>query len=404
MTTQKSIVAGKGNDRRRITLRAATFLLLCFFASVLAGCGKQDSTDSVEHAYVASPQLEEVVLRDRVAAVYSKVGFVKNGDRVRVLDRSGNKRFVRVRTEDAKEGWIEQRYLIGQDVYDRFKKLSQDNAKAPAQATAVVPRPLNLHVEPSRNSETLYQLKEGAKVELLKRTSTPKGGPAASPSKVTPGPQPKSQPPQPGRPGSENKKTSGRPAPAKEKIAVKKDAQKMQAPPPDTMLEDWWLVRDVEKRVGWLRGRTLDIEVPLEIAQYAEGQRIVGSFVLNTVQNEEGRSVSQYAVLMTEPKDGLPFDFNQLRIFTWNRKRSRYETAYRERFEGELPFTVGKEDFGKEGVLPAFTARFRDSAGNLQGRKYKMNGVLVRRITAPGDVPPPTTTRKGKAKAKRHNK
>ena len=375
-------------------------------ASVLAGCGKQDSTDSVEHAYVASPQLEEVALRDRVAAVYSKVGFVKNGDRVRVLDRSGNKRFVRVRTEDAKEGWIEQRYLIGQDVYDRFKKLSQDNAKAPAQATGVVPRPLNLHVEPSRNSETLYQLKEGAKVELLKRTSTPKGGPAASPSKVTADADIRSQtlPPKPGKPGSENKKTPGNAAASKEKVTAKKPATKAQAAPPDAIPEDWWLVRDAEKRVGWLRGRTLDIEVPLEIAQYAEGQRIVGSFVLNTVQNEEGRSVSQYAVLMTEPKDGLPFDFNQLRIFTWNRKRSRYETAYRERFEGELPFTVGKEDFGKEGVLPTFTARFRDSAGNLQGRKYKMNGVLVRRITAPGDVSPPTTTRKGKAKAKRHNK
>jgi hypothetical protein len=151
-------------------------LVLALSSGCISGCSKQDVTDSNEHAYVAAPQLEEVALRDRVAAVYNKVAVVKNGDRVRILDRSGNKRFVRVRTEDAKEGWIEQRYLIGQDIYDLFKKLSEENANAPAQATAVIPRPLNLHVQPSRNSETLYQLKEGEKVELLKRASTPKSG------------------------------------------------------------------------------------------------------------------------------------------------------------------------------------------------------------------------------------
>jgi hypothetical protein len=164
-------------------------------------------------------------------------------------------------------------------------------------------------------------------------------------------------------------------------------------------LEDWWLVRDRQKRVGWLRGRTLDIEVPLEIAQYAEGQRIVGSFILNTVDDQEGHKVAQYAVLMTEPKDGLPFDFNQLRVFTWNKNRNRYETAYRDRFAGELPFTVGKEDFGKEGVLTTFTARFRDLEGKTEERKYKMNGVIVRRITTPGEILPPAKSRKVKKAA-----
>jgi hypothetical protein len=109
---------------------------------------------------------------------------------------------------------------------------------------------------------------------------------------------------------------------------------------------------------------------------------------VSTVEDDKGQKVPQYAVLMTEPKDGLPFDFNQLRVFTWNRKRSRYETAFRDRFEGELPFTVAKADFGKEGVLPTFTAHYRDADGNLQERKYKMNGVIVRRIVAEGQAPP----------------
>jgi len=368
----------------RFTLSVCGTLLLGL--AFIAGCAKDESSDSGEHAYVASSQTDELALRDRVAAVYNKVVVVKNGDRVAVLDRSANKRFVLVRTENGKKGWIEQRYLIGQDVFDAFKKLAQENANAPAQATATLPRPLNLHVQPFRASETLYQLKEGSKVELLKRTSTLKTATSIEPA----------------RPSSaasklETAKPSKAPAPAKlpparastsKSILTKKPAATPATASADATPEDWWLVRDDQKHVGWLRARTIDIEAPLEIAQYAEGQRIVGTFVVSTVEDDKGQKVPQYVVLMTEPKDGLPFDFNQLRVFTWNRKRSRYETAFRDRFEGELPFTVAKADFGKEGVLPTFTAHYRDADGNLQERKYKMNGVIVRRIVAEGQTPP----------------
>ena len=81
----------------------------------------------------------------------------------------------------------------------------------------------------------------------------------------------------------------------------------------------------------------VDLDVPLDVAQYAEGQRIVAFFVLNEVQDQdkgEVKKVPQYLMVLTEPKDGLPFDFNQVRVFTWNVKRHRYETAYRERMEG----------------------------------------------------------------------
>src|ERR1700690_2220057 len=72
-----------------------------------------------EPAYVSAPQ---AILRDRVAAVYTKTGTVKNGERVEILDR--DRRFARVRTADKIEGWIEQRYLVTQQVYDGFQKLA----------------------------------------------------------------------------------------------------------------------------------------------------------------------------------------------------------------------------------------------------------------------------------------
>ena len=97
----------------------------------------------------------------------------------------------------------------------------------------------------------------------------------------------------------------------------------------------------------------------------------------------------QYLVVYSESKEGLPFDFNQARVFTWNLKRHRYETAYRERnLIGMLPVTVAQESFEKEGALPVFVLRVSDENGNLQERKYKLNTPIVRRVLAPGEVKP----------------
>jgi len=87
-------------------------------------------------------------------------------------------------------------------------------------------------------------------------------------------------------------------------------------------------------------------------------------------------------MLLSESKDGMPFDFNQARVFTWNVRRHRYETAYRERkLNGVLPVTISEEDFGKEGRLPTFALHVKDDSGNTVERKYKMNTPIVRRVS-----------------------
>ena len=120
--------------------------------------------------------------------------------------------------------------------------------------------------------------------------------------------------------------------------------------------------------------------------QYAEGQRFVAFFVLDEVQDAERKSRNILCVL-TDPHDGLPFDFDQVRVFTWNLRKHRYETAYREHgLSGVLPVTVTQENFEKEGILPVFILRVRDDAGNVSERKYKLNTPIVRRVLAPGEV------------------
>ena len=152
-------------------------------------------------------------------------------------------------------------------------------------------------------------------------------------------------------------------------------------------------MRDEKGRVGWVLSRMVDVDAPLEIAQYAEGQRFVAFFTLNQVQDGD-KKVSQYLCVLTNPTDGLPYDFDQLRVFTWNVRKHRYETAYRDTAEGVLPVTVTKETFDKEGELPVFILRVKDDNENVSERKYKLNTPIVRRVLAPGEVATRPTKRK----------
>ena len=309
-------------------------LFLVLAAATLPSCGRRQRV--LETDYVSAPQ---VVLRDRLAQVYNKVGTAANGERVEVLDR--DRRFVRIRTQSGAEGWVEQRYLVTQQVYDAFQKLKQQEQSSPVEGTATTRNDTNLHVEPGRDTEHLYQLSLGAKVSVLRRETVEQNVPGALAKPVS---------------------STGK-----------------EAKPP---MEDWWLVRDSQSHAGWVLGRMIDLDVPIEIAQYAEGQRIVAYFVLNEVADGD-KKVAQYLTLMTESKDGLPYDYNQARVFTWNVKRHRYETAYREHgLNGVLPVTVSHEDFGKEGDLPVFVLRVKDASGNIVERKYKMNTPMVRRVSS----------------------
>ena len=372
----------------KFLLRAALIVVCAASVTSFVGC-KHSGGRVLEIDYVSGVQVN---LRDRVAAVYERAGVVKNGDRVEVLDH--DRRFVKVRTSTGQMGWMEQRYLVSQQVFDQLQKLTADNQNDPVQAQAVTRNDTNLHVEPGRETEHLYQILAGEKLSLLKRGTADKPGPVAMPAR-TASPEKTAGEKASETPGG---KPSEKPD---EKKVVTSEGPHPAIPRP--AIEDWWLVSDSHGRVGWVLGRMVDLDVPLDVAQYAEGQRIVAFFVLNEVQDGD-KKVPQYLTVLTEPKDGLPFDFNQFRVFTWNVKRHRYETAYRERIEGMLPVTVAREDFGKEGVLPVFVVRVLNDDGKVSDRKYKLNTPIVRRVYAPGEEPThatPKSTRKQSRRRKR---
>jgi hypothetical protein len=338
------------NSHRRIFLGTFLVVAVLFFPACNRGRHRV-----LEVNYVSAVQ---ATLRDQVATIYNRVGTVKNGERVDVLDHE--KRFAKVRTAAGVEGWIEDRFLVNQKTYDALEQLTKENLSDPVQAPGVLRNDTNLHLSPGRETEHLYQLTSGAKVSILKRSTAEKAGAVALP-----------------RPG---KKEAG------------------------PVLEDWWLVRDAENRVGWVLARMVDVDAPLDIAEYAEGQRFVAFFVLNTVQDrnkeepgKEGndKTVPQYLCAFTEPHDGSPYDYDQIRVFTWNTHKHRYETAYREHgLNGFLPIAVTTENFDKEGTLPVFILHVKDENGNEIERKYKLNTPIVRRVLAPGEQRDPASTPK----------
>src|SRR6202044_1664379 len=97
---------------------------------------------------------------------------VENGDRLEVLDRG--RRFVKVQTAKGEQGWIDEKVVATQDVFDEFEKLKKDHTADPVVASAVVRDEVYMHAKPGRDTERFYRLAEGEKLKLLARATLTK--------------------------------------------------------------------------------------------------------------------------------------------------------------------------------------------------------------------------------------
>ncbi len=334
--------------RRREAFLPPLFLFCVL--SLVCGCARfrQEHHETV---YVSATQ---TFLHDRVAAVSNRVAQVVNGDSLEVLEHG--RRFLKVKTQENEIGWIEERAVIDGKTFQAFQQLALQHRDDPVVAAAALHDDLYMHLLPGRETEHFYRLAGNAKVQLLARASVPRTAAAA----------PKPAAPQTSQPGKSPSSGKGKnPSPASGSPARLKQAAPGAAPvpalPPVTppALEDWWLARDAQGRTGWLLGKRLDVDVPDEIGVYAEGQRIVGAYVLTKVADPDSAApdhqVPEYVTVLSPPQDGLPFDFDQVRVFTWSLRHHRYETAFRlHPIQGYLPVRTGFQP-GPNGGVPAFS-------------------------------------------------
>jgi SH3-like domain-containing protein len=294
----------------------------------------------------------QMYLRDRVAAVSNRVGEVTNGQPLEVLEHTH--RFYRVKTLKNEIGWIPERAVIDSKDFDAFAQLTSQHKNDPVVANGTLRDDIYLHIGPGRDTDRFYLLAGNAKVQMLMRASVAKSAGAAH-TAVAP------------RPVTESKKSVG----ADKAPASKPDADEVKPDPePDPepeapALEDWWLIRDSQGRTGWVLGRRVDVDVPDDVAQYAEGQRIVGAYVLTKVHDEEANTsnheVSEYVTAIAPLEYGLPYDFDQIRVFTWSVKKHRYETAFRiHPIQGFFPVRVTSQS-APSGTEPVFSFQISNS-------------------------------------------
>lgn len=379
---------------------------------LLAGCSRLRPKPAPQYVYVTAKQQ---FLRDRVAAVSNRTATVENGERLQVLERG--RRFLRVQTPTGETGWIDEKTVASQQVDDAFVALAHEHQADLAVATAVVRDEVYLHLTPGRATERFYRLAEGDKLSLLKRATLPKGGGAASVSNISarqaaiPGAATgiAAKPNTAANVAATTKLSP--PPPAKPKDTPASATAAEPEPPP---MEDWWLVRDGKGQVGWMLSRMMDIDAPYTLARYAEGQRIVGAYILATAYDAEApdanKDVPEYVTVLSPYKAGLPYDFDQVRVFTWNPKMHRYETAFREKnVEGYLPVEITKltDPNGRSASaatpLPGFRYKVLSAAappvipdpitgaivpGETITKTYRLEGNVIRRVLAPGTAAP----------------
>ncbi len=322
--------------------------------------------------------VKQIYLRDRVAVVANRVAEVKNGDRLTVLQHIP--RFLKVKTPDGSVGWIEEHAVIDQNEYDAFQNLSKQHASQTPVATAVLYNELYMHLSPGRSTQRFTLLSPNTKVAMLERASVPRyaassvlGLPAAAAN--TP--------------------------PARHEKAHKESFDSRFTPA--VPMEDWWLARDNAGHTGWMLARDFQVDVPEDVAQYAENERMVGAYILRTVSDPDSGKpngqVPEYLTVLTPYKQGLPFDFDQVRVFTWDTRRHRYGTAFREHdIIGFFPVKVTPGDpKDPNGPEPTFSFQMAEGdnvsldpetgmprASALKTVTYKMEGNLVRPVLAGG--------------------
>jgi hypothetical protein len=344
---------------------------------------------AIGEAYVGPAVLK---IRSDLPMQSAPVASVQHGERLEILQK--RRTFFRVRTAGGAVGWADQRQLLAASDMANLKQLAAIAAKLPSQGAAT-PRygDLRIYTQPSLESPSFVTVKDAQKIDVLTHAAmprtaaqrapllppTPKKAPAKKKTKdskysaiLIPMPKPPAPPPD----LMELSKTE--PAEAKEEADIAAAAP--------TPTDDWSLVRTADGETGWTLTRRLNMAIPDEVAQYAEGHRIVAYFSLGTVPDGD---IKKDVWLWTTIGDGIrPYDFDSFRVFDWSLRHHRYETAYIERnltgFEPvlleQVDFAPGGKGAGRAaaGKYPGFSVCIQKKDGQRYRRQYALLGNMVR--------------------------
>lgn len=269
----------------------------------------------LDHGTVAA---KNASLRLKNSSTSRTLRVLEVGDKVEVLERQGN--WYRVRYGIDVQGWMEESTVLTNGTKDRIQDLVSSSQNQEPQNTAVVKQTANFRLEPGRSTAIIRRLDSGTKVEILERATLP-------------------------RPGS------------------------------SSSYDVWLKVRASPAEVGWVLSGGIEFDIPSDIAQYSEEYTYAAVKVINRVQDPIAGMINWYVVGERRPGHDPFVDFQGVRVFTWNMKKHRYETAFRVKgLRGVYPLEIGQD-----GVNPTFRVYELEEDGNSKTpRDFVMLGVIVR--------------------------
>ena len=316
-----------------------------------------------KHEYLGEAYVSErsTTLWSSVAQVREPIDTLHYGDRVDVMARRNDN--VKVRTVSGAIGWMDARLLLEPVLWQRTVKLLNAAKALPVQARGRTKVQTNLRAEPGRTQPRLYQFGRGVPLEIVARSVA-------------------------------------------DWVQVSDERENKEAQ--EAKREDWFLVRGLATRppgevsarssesntttqpgdqtvpiAGWVVARFVELDLPEAVREgmASANVRPIAWFELNRIASPSGDK-PQYLVAGTRSAEGQSCDFTILRVYTWNARRTRYETAFIENnLCGQMPVRLGKGPKGE----PEF--RFRQMSGPKEERVYRLMQTVVRRVREPGDVP-----------------
>jgi SH3 domain-containing protein len=316
-----------------------------------------------KHEYLGEAYVSErsTTLWSSVAQVREPIDTLHYGDRVDVMARRNDS--VKVRTVSGTVGWVDARLLLEPALWQRSVKLLTVAKVMPVQARGRTKVQTNLRVEPGRTQPRLYQFGRGVPVEVVARAVA-------------------------------------------DWVQVSDERENKEAQ--ESKKEDWFLVRGLATRppgeasarssesntttqpgdqtvpiAGWVVARFVELDLPEPVREgmASANVRPIAWFELNRVESPSGDK-PQYLVAGTRNSEGQPCDFTVLRVYTWNQKRTRYETAFIENnLCGQMPIRLDKGPKSEPGF------RFHQMNAPKEERVYHLMQTVVRRVREPGDMP-----------------
>ena len=341
---------------------------------LLSGCGDSaERAPAIATAYAGPANLKlrkDIPLNAPIAAT------VKHGERLDIVGR--RRRFMKVRTPAGVEGWTEENLLLNEEEMAALRDLAEKTKSLPSHGIATTFDVLNVHTQPARQSPSFMQAQQSDKMEVLSQLTTPRAAPPRpplippAPKKAKPAKKPKEskippvpKPVPPGPPANwlELSKTNLPPEPPPEPKAVPTDS--------------WTLVR-LRGQSGWVLTRRLFMAIPDDVAQYAEGHRITSYFSLGEVQDED--KTKHHWLWTTMGGSATDFDFDSFRVFIWNVRRHRYETAYIERkLKGYFPVKLQSISLstGNRAAPTANYPGFSICVEKADGQRYQRSFAFI---------------------------